>query len=106
MITAELDELMAFNDQLLALEEAGVPIDVGQEDSLGDLSTTLERINSSIARRVSRGESLEEALQADAAVPVWYRNLIVSGLRTDSMDLALRDFSRVSNSAEESRFVI
>ena len=38
-------------------------------------------------------------------MPDWYRNLIVSGLQSENMDAALREFSRVANSAEESRFV-
>jgi len=105
MNTAELDDFMALNDQLSALIEAGVPIGVGQEIPDRDLPAMLSRINASVARRVSRGESVEEALEADGAVPEWYRNLIVSGLRSDDMDGALRGFSRVANSAEESSFV-
>jgi type II secretory pathway component PulF len=105
MNTAELDDFMAFNDQLLALIEAGVPIEASQEIPDRDLSAMLTRINASVARRVSRGNSVEEALEAEKAVPDWYRNLIVSGLQSDDMDAALREFSRLSNSAEESRFV-
>src|SRR4051812_7376995 len=103
MNTAELDDFMAFNDQLSALIEAGVPIAAGQEIPDGDLSTMLTRINSAVARRVSRGESLEEALEAQEGVPDWYRNLIVSGLQSENMDAGLREFSRVANSVDESR---
>ena len=81
------------------------PLTVGQEIPDRDLSTMLTRINASVARRVSRGDSVEEALEAEEGVPDWYRNLIVSGLQSDNMDAALREFSRVANSAEESRFV-
>jgi type II secretory pathway component PulF len=104
MITAEYTDLIALNDQLMALSEAGVPI-VGQESSARDLSVTLERINASIARRVGPGDSLEQAIESDTSLPVWYRNLIVAGLREGNMETALRDFSRVANSADESRFV-
>ena len=41
MNTAELDDFMAFNDQLLALIEAGVPIAAGQEIPDRDLSSML-----------------------------------------------------------------
>ena len=105
MNTAELDGFMVFNDQLLALIEAGVPIEVGQEIPDRDLPTMLARINASVARRVSRGHSVEQAIEAEENLPDWYRNLIVSGLQSDNMDAALREFSRVANSAEESRFV-
>ncbi len=105
MNTAELNEFMALNDQLSALIEAGVPIGLGQEIPDRDLPAMLSRINASVARRVSGGESVEAALEADAAVPEWYRNLIVSGLRSGNMDAALREFGRVDNSVEESSFV-
>src|SRR5262249_20914922 len=65
----------------------------------------LTRINSSVARRVSRGNSLEEALEAEEETPDWYRNLIISGLQSDNMNAGLQELSRVANSAEESRFV-
>jgi type II secretory pathway component PulF len=105
MNTAELNDFMAFNDQLLALIEAGVPFEVGQEIPDRDLSTMLTRINASVARQVSRGDSVEEAIEAEEAVPDWYRNLIVAGLQSDNLDGALREFSRIANSAEEARFV-
>lgn len=105
MNTAELDDFMAFNDQLLALIEAGVPVEAGQEIPDRDLSAMLTRINASVARRVTRGESVEEAIEAEEPLPDWYRNLVVSGLRSDNMDAALREFSRVSSAADESRFV-
>jgi type II secretory pathway component PulF len=105
MDTAELDDLLAFNDQLLALVEAGVSIDVGQEVPVEDLSRTLEKINATIARRVSRRDSLEDVLASDDSVPMWYRNLVLSGLGRGNRDASLRAFSRVANSADESRFV-
>jgi type IV pilus assembly protein PilC len=103
MDTVELDGLMTLNDQLLALSDAGVPIGVGVPRK--DLATTLEKINASVARRVSSGNSLVEALEGDPSVPAWYRNLIVSGLRSNDMDSTLRDFSRVVDWDDESRFV-
>jgi len=105
MNTTDLDDFIAFNDQLLALIEAGVPIAIGQEIPDGDIHAMLTRINSSVARRVSRGDSIEEALEYDGAVPEWYRNLIVSGLQSNKMDEALREFSGVASSAEESQFI-
>lgn len=103
MEDVQLDTLMALNDQLLALKDAGVPIGAGV--SRTDLANTLQKINTSIARRVSSGDSLVEALEADSTVPAWYRNLIVSGLRSDDMDSILRDFSRVADCEDETRFI-
>jgi general secretion pathway protein F len=105
MNTTELTDLIALNDQLVALREAGVPIAAGGETSPRGLSVTLERVNASIARRVGRGESLDKAIESDASLPVWYRNLVAAGLREGDLETALRDYSRVANSADETRFV-
>jgi type II secretory pathway component PulF len=105
MNTAELDNFMAFNDQLLALVEAGVPISVGQQVPDRRFSAMLTRVNASVARQVSRGDSVEKAIEAEEDLPDWYRGLILSGLQNDNMDEALREFSRVADSSEESRFV-
>jgi type II secretory pathway component PulF len=105
MNTTEVTDLIALNDQLIALSEAGVPIVVGRESSPRDLSVALERVNASIARRVGRGDSLEQAIESDTSLPAWYRNLIAAGLREGNMESALREFSRVANSADETRFV-
>src|SRR4029078_6031534 len=100
MNTAGIADLIALNDQLLALSEAGVPIETGAEPSQRELSATMERINASIARRVGPGDTLEQAIESDTSLPVWYRNLIAAGLREGNMDVALREFSRVANSAD------
>ena len=100
METATLDDLMALNDQLAALEEAGVPVIATEEK---DLARTLESVNSAVARRVSRGASLEEALEGDAGVPAWYRCLVLLGLRSGNMDTALAASNRVAKSVDDTR---
>jgi type II secretory pathway component PulF len=87
------------------LAEAGVPIGVGQKVPDRDFSAMLTRVNASVARQVSRGDSVEKAIEAEEALPEWYRSLILSGLQNDNMEEALRDFGRVADSSEESRFV-
>ena len=83
MPTASLDEFMALNDQLAALVEAGVPLDV----DLGPRSqaaSTLERINALVARRVSQGASLTAALETDdKLLTPSYRSMVQLGLRSD-----------------------
>ena len=105
MSTVELDDFMAFNDQLLALIEAGVPVGAGQEVPDRDLPAMLTRINAMVARQAHRGGAVVEAIESGERIPEWYRNLVVTGLRSGSLDTTLREFSHVASSADESRYV-
>ena len=103
MPTASLDEFMALNDQVAALIEAGVPLDV----DLGrgaDAAATLERINALIARRVSQGASLADAVQQDdRLLNPSYRNLVQLGLRSDDLAAGLAGSNLLAVSAVQSR---
>jgi type II secretory pathway component PulF len=101
METATLDDLMALNDQLAALEGAGVPVVVGSAGT--DLARTLASVNSAVARRVSRGESLESALEEEESIPAWYRCLVLCGLRSGDVDSALAASNRVAKSVDDAR---
>ncbi len=105
MSTVELDDFMAFNDQLMALSEAGVPVGAGEEIPDGNLPAMLSRINALVARQVSRGDAVEAVIENGDRVPAWYRNLIVTGLKSDDLNASLQEFSRVASSADESRYV-
>ncbi len=101
METSTLDDLMALNDQLVALAEAGVPIDLGSGDR--DLVRTLEGASALVARSVSRGASLQEAIERDPMLPAWYRCLVLVGLRSGDMGAALDASHGVAASVEQSR---
>jgi general secretion pathway protein F len=101
METATLDDLMALNEQLAALAEAGVPLAASAEES--DLPRTLESVNAVVARRVSRGAELEDALEREPAVPMWYRCVVLLGLRSRNMEATLEASNRVAQSIEETR---
>jgi type II secretory pathway component PulF len=99
-----LDDFFALNAQLSALVEAGAPLEVGPDARATELPGTLERINAVVARRIRTGGTLEDALQ-DHEVPAWYRTLILSGLRSGNMNVALAARSRVANVIDESRHI-
>jgi type II secretory pathway component PulF len=103
MPTASLDEFMALNDQLAALIEAGVPLDI----DLGPPSQTagtLERINALIARRVSQGASLSAAIETeDKLLTPSYRSMVQLGLRSEDLAAGLIGSNRLAASAEQSR---
>jgi type II secretory pathway component PulF len=103
MATASLDEFMALNDQLAALVEAGVPLDV----DLGprtEAAATLERINALVARRVSQGTSLTSAIETDdKLLTPSYRSMVQLGLRSENLAAGLIGSNRLATSALQSR---
>lgn len=105
METTSLDDLMALNDQLSALVDAGIPLDLGLGKPGKDTAATLEKINAAVARRVSRGATLTEALEGDdQAVPAAYRAMVQFGLRVGNLYAGLDDSHRLAESAEKSRY--
>lgn len=102
--TATLDDFMAFNDQLAALAEAGAPLALGLDGAGDEAAAALERINADVARRVSRGASLDEALGDADRVPAAYRCLMQIGLRSGQLDAALDGSQRLADAAEQSRY--
>jgi type II secretory pathway component PulF len=107
MSTASLDDLTAFNEQLAALLDAGVKLDVGLGTVGVSADRSLERINSTVARRVARGESLTEALDSDDDdIPPSYRSLTQFGLATGSLPEGLDESNRLAESVDESRFAL
>jgi general secretion pathway protein F len=103
MPTASLDEFMALNDQLAALVEAGVPLDV----DLGprtEAAATLERINALVARRVSQGASLTSAIETDdKLLTPSYRSMVQLGLRSENLAAGLIGSNRLAVSAQQSQ---
>jgi general secretion pathway protein F len=105
METASLDDFVALNEQLAALVQAGVPLDVGLSRPEVSTSKALERIHATIVRRVNRGETLVEALEGDEHdVPGAYRSMVQFGLHTGNLSAALNGSSRLAESADDSRF--
>jgi general secretion pathway protein F len=103
MQTATLDDFMALNDQLAALVQAGVPLDIDLARRAADTPETLEKINALVARRVSQGATLAEAIDEDnKVVTPAYRCLMQLGLQTGSLPAALSGSNRFAASVEES----
>src|SRR5262245_4332426 len=103
MDTATLDDFMALNDQLAALVEAGVPIDIELGRRQADVVATLEKINALVARRVSQGATLTEAIESDdKIVSPAYRSLVQVGLRSGEISAGLVESNRLARSVEQS----
>jgi general secretion pathway protein F len=107
MATASLDDFLALNEQLAALIDAGVPLDMGLPEQRTSAAEQLKRINATIVRRVHRGESLDEALEGDdAEIPATFRSAMQFGLRTGKISETLDTSVQVAESVDDSRFTI
>ncbi|HEV2969004.1 MAG TPA: type II secretion system F family protein [Pirellulales bacterium] len=89
-----LDELIALNDEILALVRAGVPLEQGLADVGHDVRGSLGRISSMLSERMQRGESLPQALSASQEqFPPLYRAIVEAGIRSGRLAAALEEMS-------------
>ncbi|HEY2415530.1 MAG TPA: type II secretion system F family protein [Pirellulaceae bacterium] len=101
METATLDDFMAWNDQLAAAVNAGVPLDLGLGSGTDDAALALEKINALVARRTSQGASLAAAIQtSDPAVPPAYRSLMQLSLSTGTPTAGLSLSHRLAQNVD------
>ena len=104
MDSRRLEKLIALNDQLAAMEAAGLPLDAAAYASHGDLARTLERINASVARSTARSEPIETAIAQDDSIPEWYRPVAIVNLAsTDGETWYPRSFT--SAVTEDARLI-
>ena len=107
MDSASFDKFIAWNDQLAALIAAGVPLDVGLNGDDQATADELGRINTAVARRMSRGDSLSTALTSDeVGAPTKYGCLVRLGLRGGTWNDALDVSYSVADAASESQYTI
>jgi general secretion pathway protein F len=92
-----LDELIALNDEILALVRAGVPLELGLRQNVGGLSRRLHRLTDSVADRLAKGVDLGTAVrQADAGMPPIYQAILAAGLKSGRLDKALEGLTRAA----------
>jgi general secretion pathway protein F len=92
-----LEELLALNDEIIALVRAGVPLESGLADLGQERTGALGRISSRLASRLSHGESLAEALgHEEFGLPRSYRIVVEAGLRAGKLTAALEGLSQMA----------
>src|SRR6478752_9159860 len=102
-----IDELGALNDEIAALVRAGVPLERGLLRAGSDLSGGLKRITQALGSRLSRGEGLGQALEAEkGAIPPLYRAVVEAGARSGRLPAALEGLARYVRSYSEARSAI
>jgi general secretion pathway protein F len=102
-----LDQLVALNDEIAALVRAGVPLERGLLDVVGDLPGRLGTIARALGARMGRGESLTQALEAEGdTIPPTYRAVVEAGIRSGRLTAALEGLAQYARGYLEMRRVI
>jgi len=102
-----VDQLLALNAEIVALVRAGVPLERGLLVTARDLRGRLGRIASALGRRLSRGESLVEALEGEGrAIPPLYRAVVEAGARSGRLPVALEGLARYVRGYSDARATI
>lgn len=102
-----LDHLIALNDEIGALVRTGVPLERGLREAGGDFHGRLSRVMTVLAERMSRGESLPEALTAERErLPRMYRAVVEAGLRAGRLATALESLTGFVRAYLDSRRAI
>jgi type II secretory pathway component PulF len=92
--TVTLDDLIALNDEMLALVRAGVPLGQGLAEVGHDVRGSLARTTATLATRLERGESLPQALAASGGMfPPLYRAIVEAGIKSGRLPAALETTS-------------
>ncbi len=100
--TAKLEDIVALNDEISALVRAGVPLELGLHELSRDLRGSLGRLAARLGSRMSSGDSLPEALDAEQnEIPRMYRAVVEAGLKSGRLPAALEAVSRHAQSLQD-----
>ncbi|QDU56213.1 type II secretion system F family protein [Aeoliella mucimassa] len=101
MPNSEFEELLSVNDQIASMAELGVRFDLGLGNSARQVSLELQEINALLARKLSQGCSLDDALgQLQQGKYQQYASTMRYALATNDWNKAL-DRSRTLVEASE-----
>lgn len=101
-----LDDLLALNDEIAALVRAGVPLQSGLFDLGRDLPGRLGRLSTRLAERLEQGQTLDQAFDAHRAdVPRLYRAIVMAGVRSGRLAVALEGLASAARRVAEMRQV-
>jgi type II secretory pathway component PulF len=102
-----IDQLLALNEEIAALVRAGVPLERGLVVAGRDLRGRLGRIAIALSKRLSRGESLPEALEGEEqSIPPLYRAVVEVGARSGRLPIALEGLAKYVRGYAEARAAI
>jgi general secretion pathway protein F len=100
-----VDQLIALNDEIVALARAGVPLDQGLFHLGHDLPGRLGHIATALAQRLEQGEGPARALD-DPSLPPVYRAMVAAGIRTGRLPVALEGMASLLRRVAETRRMV
>ncbi|HBL42224.1 type II secretion system F family protein [Gimesia sp.] len=90
----ELDELIALNEEIISLVQAGIPLELGLREMGNELPDRLGRITADLATKMERGSTLPEAMAAEGdRFPRVYRVIVEAGIKSGKLTVALEEMS-------------
>ena len=98
-----LDQLIALNDEIVALTRSGMPLERGLVQTGAELRGRLGGITAALGKRMEAGESLPEALKSAGDVPPVYRAVVEAGLRSGHLPTALEGLATYAKGYAEAR---
>ncbi len=99
-----LPELIALNDEILALVRAGVPLDAPLRQCSRELTGRNAAIAARLAQQLGQGMSLSEALASSGVrFPDVYLAVVEAGLQSGRLSAALETVARSTRRLAESR---
>ncbi|NOY41095.1 MAG: hypothetical protein GXP26_04570 [Planctomycetes bacterium] len=101
-----LENVLALNEELAALAEAGIPSNLAPGASPDALAGVLEQINSSLSLRSNLGQTLVSATSENPELPSVYRSALEAGVRSDCLSATLDGISRQATAENELRSIV
>jgi type II secretory pathway component PulF len=102
-----IDQLIALNEEIVALVRSGSPLERGLVKAGEDLPGRLGEVTRVLADRMGRGEDLVSALEAQKnTIPPLYRAVVEAGSRTGDLGAALQGLTRYLRGYSETRAAI
>ncbi len=106
MSTVTLNDVLALNEELAALAEAGIPSNLAPGASPEEFAAVLKQINSSLTLRSDLGQTLIAATAENQELPPVYRGALEAGLRSNRLSATLDGISRQASADNELRSTI
>ncbi|WP_166822148.1 type II secretion system F family protein [Thalassoroseus pseudoceratinae] len=89
-----LEELIAFNDEIIALVKAGVPLEDGLQTFARTQRGQVVQLAQRVEARLKQGETLPSAIRAEGKrLPASYQAVVEAGLRSNRLPVALESLA-------------
>ncbi len=103
----ELQELIAFNDEIVALSRAGIPIGEGLMHTSHNLPDRMGKVAERVSHLMQQGQSLESVFDAcPDEFPAHYRAVVRAGVRSGKLTTASESLATSLRRMSELRSVV